>query len=73
LALELVNELGSLGLGERLCDFAAGVPGQRGQVRRLSTSHRLVAGDPFVRVLVGIVSRARGSRKRFVGGMVAHG
>src|SRR4051794_37198119 len=51
--LQVVDALGRLRLREALVDLLAGLARQRLQVRRLRAGHRLVAGRPVVRVLLG--------------------
>src|SRR3954452_3313910 len=51
--LQLVDATRSVGLREVVGDLLAGLARQRLQVRRLRAGHRLVAGRPVVRVLLG--------------------
>src|SRR6185437_7208728 len=54
--LEFVDELGRVGLGERVeVDLAARFPGQRLPVGLLGPGHRFVSGGPVIRVLGRVV------------------
>ena len=54
LRLQLVDPTGRVSLAERLVERLVRLVAQRLQVGRLRAGHRLVAGDPFLRVLLGV-------------------
>src|SRR4051794_12442478 len=60
LLLQPVDVLGRLGLRQVGRQLLAGLPGQRVEIAALRAGHRLVAGDPLARVLLGGAGSAGG-------------
>ena len=56
LALQLVDTLGRIGLGQAVVEFDAGFFAKRHKVTLLGAGHLLVAGGPVVGILLGVAA-----------------